>query len=156
MEVTVAKRPGSGREAVAESSRRQTLDRRDLMWQRGRAWATSVRANAKSKDHQDTPGRATRRERKVEDLTRGGLPAERWGAVSRGYSSNDPAEPSRRGSQGPKEPPAALYGALCHGAKHAHTSAVCSGTHERLCEPNQSLRCSRVKLVGERNSRWHA
>jgi hypothetical protein len=156
MEVTVAERQGSGREAVAERSRRQTLDRRDLMWRRGRAWATSARVSAKSKAHQDTPGRATRRERKVEVFTRGGLPAERWGAVSRGRSSDDPAEPSRRRSEGPKEPTAALYGALCPGAKYAQTSAACSGPHETLREPNWPMRCSRVKLGGEWNSRWHA
>ena len=68
MEVTVAKQQGSGREAVAERSWRQTPDCRNTNWQRGRKWATSVRTNAKSKSHQDTSGRARRHGRKVKPL----------------------------------------------------------------------------------------
>ncbi len=50
MEVTVAERQGSGREAVAERSRRQNPDQRNTNRQRGRVRATSVLGNAKSKD----------------------------------------------------------------------------------------------------------
>lgn len=89
MEVIVAKRQGSDREVVAERSRRQNPDRRNTNWQRGRAWATSVQANAKSEDHQDTSSKARRRGVKVQVLTRGELPRESAGEVSRGRSSEE-------------------------------------------------------------------
>ena len=89
MVVIVAERQGSDREAVAERSRRQNADRRNTNWQRGRRWATSVRVNAKSEDHQDIFGRARRRGVKVEGLTRGGLLRESAGEVSRGRSSEE-------------------------------------------------------------------
>jgi hypothetical protein len=90
MEVIVAERQGSDREVVAERRRRQNSDRRKTNWQRGRAWATSVLATAKSEFHQDTSSRARRRGMKVEDLTRGELCGESCGEVSRGHSSEDP------------------------------------------------------------------
>ena len=89
MEVIVAKRQGSDREVVAERSRRQNSDRRNTNWQRGRAWATSVLANAKSQLHQDTSSRARRHGVKVEVFTRGDLLGESAGEVSRGHSSEE-------------------------------------------------------------------
>ena len=89
MEVTVAERQGSGREAVAERSRRQTSDHRNTNWQRGRAWATSVLANAKSRVHQDTSCRARWHGGRVEVITRGDLLCEGIGEVSRGRSSDE-------------------------------------------------------------------
>lgn len=89
MEAIVAERQGSDREVVAERSRKQNSDRRKTNWQRGRAWATSVLANAKSKVHPDTSGRARRRGVKVQALTRGDLWCESAGEVSRGHSSED-------------------------------------------------------------------
>jgi hypothetical protein len=88
-ESTVAKRQGSGREAVAERSRRQTLDHRNTKRQRGRMRATSVLGNAKSKDHQDASSRAAWPERKAHVLTQGDLSCESRTGVSRGHSSID-------------------------------------------------------------------
>jgi hypothetical protein len=87
MELTVAKRQGSGREAVAERSRRQTLDHRNTKRQGGRMRATSVRVNAKSKVHQDASSRAAWREGKAHVLTQGDLLCESTAGVSRGHSS---------------------------------------------------------------------
>ena len=88
-ESTVAKRQGSGRETVAERSRRQTLDHRNTKRQRGRMRATSVRGNAKSKDHQDASSRAAWHEWKAHVLTQGDLSCESRTGVSRGHSSDD-------------------------------------------------------------------
>jgi hypothetical protein len=87
MELTVAKRQGSGRETVAERSRRQTLDHRNTKRQRGRMRATSVRANVKSKVHQDASSRAAWHEGKAHVLTQGDLLCENRTGVSRGHSS---------------------------------------------------------------------
>lgn len=89
MEVTEAERPGSSREAVAESSRRRGPERRNTNRQRGRARAASVLGNAKPKIHQDASGRAGRHGPRVVGLTRGGLPGESGGGVSRGRSSEE-------------------------------------------------------------------
>src|SRR5204862_5874797 len=86
-ESTVAEGQGSGRETVAERSRRQTLDHRNTKRQGGRMRATSVLANAKSKDHQDASSRAAWHEGKVHVLTQGGLTCESVPGVSRGRSS---------------------------------------------------------------------
>ena len=88
-ELTVAKRQGSGRETVAERSRRQTPDHRNTKRQRGRMRATSVRENAKSKAHQDASSRAAWHGRKVHVLTQGDLLSESETGVSRGRSSVD-------------------------------------------------------------------
>jgi hypothetical protein len=88
-ELTVAKRQGSGREAVAEGSRRQTPDHRNTKRQRGRMRATSVLVNAKSKAHQDASSRAAWPEGKVHGLTQGDLFCESGTGVSRGHSSVD-------------------------------------------------------------------
>ena len=97
-ELTVAKGQGSGREAVAERSPRQTLDHRNTKPQRGRVRATSVLANAKSKDHQDASSRAAWHEGKAHVLTQGDLDCESRPGVSRGRSS----EESRRKAEGAK------------------------------------------------------
>jgi hypothetical protein len=90
MESTVAKEQGSGREAVAERSSRQRSDHRNTKRQRGRVWATSVLANAKSKIHQDTSSKAAWPGGKVHVLTQGDLLIARARAgVSRGHSSED-------------------------------------------------------------------
>jgi hypothetical protein len=90
-ELTVAERQGSGRETVAESSRRQTPDHRNTKRQRGRMRATSVRGNAKSKDHQDASSRAAWHGGKAHVLTQGDLFCESRTGVSRGHSSVDAA-----------------------------------------------------------------
>jgi hypothetical protein len=87
MRATVAEPQVRGREAQDERSGRQIRDHRKTNWQRGRVWAASVLANAKPKAHQDAPSRARWRAEKVQVLTRGDLPAERRGEVSRGHSS---------------------------------------------------------------------
>jgi len=88
-ELTVAKRQGSGRETVAERSRRQTLDHRNTKRQRGRMRATSVLANAKSKAHQDASSRAAWHGGKAHVLTQGDLFCESRTGVSRGHSSDE-------------------------------------------------------------------
>ena len=89
--LTVAKRQGSGRETVAERSRRRTLDHRNTKRQRGRVRATSVLANAKSQDHQDASSRAAWPEWTAHVLTRRGLCRESGAEVSRGRSSDEAA-----------------------------------------------------------------
>ena len=88
-ELTVAEGQGSGREAVAERSPRQTLDPRNTKPQRGRMRATSVLGNAKSKDHQDASSRAAWHEGKAHVLTQGELFGESRTEVSRGHSSEE-------------------------------------------------------------------
>jgi hypothetical protein len=90
-ELTVAERQGSGRETVAERSRRQTPDRRNTKRQRGGMRATSVLANAKSETHQDASSRAARHGKKAHVLTQGDLRCESRGGVSRGHSSEEAA-----------------------------------------------------------------
>src|SRR5436190_23532614 len=91
-ESTVAEGQGSGREAVAERSPRQTADHRNTKRQGGRMRATSVLANAKSKAHQDESSRAAWPGWKAHVLTQGDLLKARARAragVSRGHSSED-------------------------------------------------------------------
>src|ERR1700755_2582223 len=85
--ITVAKRQGSGRETVAERSRRQTPGRRNTKRQRGRMRAASVLVNAKPKAHQDASSRAARRGWKAHVLTQGDLHGASRAEVSRGHSS---------------------------------------------------------------------
>ena len=97
MRATVAKPQGDAREGGAERSGRQNRDTEPALSaaeektnpQRGRVRAASVRANAKPEVHQDAPGRAGWRAEKVQALTRGDLPCESRGEVSRGRSSDD-------------------------------------------------------------------
>ena len=98
-ELTVAKRQGSGRETVAERSRRQTPDYRNTKRQRGRMRATSVLANAKSKAHQDASSRAGWHGWKAHVLTQGDLRCESTAEVSRGRSSVEAAR-KRGGAKG--------------------------------------------------------
>src|SRR5205809_207252 len=89
-ESTAAEGQGSGREAVAERSPRQTADHRNTKRQRGRMRATSVLGTAKSKAHQDASSRAAWHGRKAHVLTQGDLLEARARAgVSRGHSSED-------------------------------------------------------------------
>ena len=154
MRATVAEPQDRGREAQVERSGRQIRDHRNTNWQRGRVWATSVLANAKSKAHQDTSGKARWHAERVQVLTRGDLFAERQREVSKGRSSRDPAE--RRGSQGPKEPPAELYGALCHWAKGAQTSAAYRGAHDSCANPRCPGGEAAISSKGRGTPDWHA
>ncbi len=98
MRATVAEPQVRGREAQDERSGMQTYDRRNTNWQRGRVRAASVLANAKPKAHQDASSRARRHVGKVQALTRGDLPAERRGEVSRGRSSEEACRKALRGA----------------------------------------------------------
>jgi hypothetical protein len=89
MRATVAQTQGEAPVGFAERSGRQIRDHRYTNRQRGRMRAASVLANAKPKTHQDASSRAGWRAEKVEVLTRGELPAERLGEVSRGHSSKE-------------------------------------------------------------------
>ena len=156
MEVTVAKQQGSGREAVAERSWRQIPDRRNTNWQGGRAWATSVRANAKSEiSHQDTSGRARRHGEKVEELTWGDLRPERGGEVSRGRSSEETCRKTG-GAKGRRNQQRSSMEHCEPGQTRPDVSRHCCKEHSPLREPNPPTRCSRFKREGARNSRWHA
>lgn len=99
MRATVAEPQGDAREGGAERSGRQTRDHRNTNRQRGRQWAISVLADAKSNPHQDTACRAGWPEGKVKDLTRGDLLRASAGGVSRGRSSVE----SRRKAEGAKD-----------------------------------------------------
>ena len=155
MEVTVAKQQGSGREAVAERSWRQTPDCRKTNWQRGRAWATSVRANAKSKDQQDTQGRARRHGRKVKVLTRGDLWPERVGEVSRGRSSED-TDRKIGGAKGRRNQQRSSMERRAPGQHCPDVRRHRCEEHGLLREPNPPRWCSHLKREGARNSRRHA
>ena len=132
MGVTVAKQQGSGREAVAERSWRQKSDRRNTNWQRGRAWATSVLANAKSEDHPDTQGRARRRGLKVQVLTRGDLFLEKGGEVSRGRSSKESPR-KREGAKGRRSHGKALQ-SIVRGANKPQRQQPRFATAARTCK----------------------
>ena len=155
MEVTVAKQQGSGREAVAERSWRQTPDCRNTNWQRGLAWATSVRADAKSKTHQDTQGRVRWHGRKVKALTRGDLRAERGGEVSRGRSSDEACRKAG-GAKGRRNQQRSSMERRAPGQHCPDVRGRRCEEHGSLRESNPPQRCSRRKREGARNSRWHA
>src|SRR5580704_5134135 len=121
-ELTVDKRQGSGREAVAERSRRQTLDHRNTKRQGGRVRATSVRVNAKSKIHQGASGRAAWREGKAHVLTQGDLARESGPGVSRGHSSEE-AVRKHGGAKGRRNDCNAIRKPVSR-ANHAPTSAA--------------------------------
>lgn len=89
MRVNRSRRQGSGREAVAERSPRQSPDHRNTKRQRGPEWAASVLANAKPEIHQDTGGRAAWPGMRVHVLTQGDLTRESGPGVSRGRSSEE-------------------------------------------------------------------
>src|SRR5204863_4494451 len=122
-ESTVAEGQGSGREAVAERSPRQTSDHRNTKRQGGRMRATSVLANAKSKAHQDASSKAAWPGWKAHVLTQGDLlesESERAG-VSRGHSSEE-AERKPGGAKGRRKRLQSDQG-TCEPKKNARTSA---------------------------------
>jgi hypothetical protein len=167
MRVTVAEPQGDAREGGAERSGRQTCDHRNTNRQRGRLRAASVLANTKPEVHQDAACRAGWHAGKVQALTRGDLLRESTGGVSRSHSSREQSRGpgtvrltklryrNTPSCEGPKETAAALYGALCHGAKQPVRQQV-PAARPALSEPVPSRRCSRRKREGEWNSRAHA
>ena len=153
MEVIVAERQGSDREVVAERSRRQNPDRRNTNWQRGRAWATSVLANAKSDNHPDASCRARRRGVKVQVLTRGDLLCESTGEVSRGRSS-DEVPGKGEGAKGRRNHQQRSMEHCTTGpTMPGRQQAVAAKSRDPLSEPSPPTRCSRGKREGERNTR---
>lgn len=127
--LTVAKRQGSGREAVAERSRRQNPDHRNTKRQRGRVCAASVLLNAKPKAHQGTPGKAAWPGVKVSVLTQGGLGRESGPGVSRGRSSED-AVRKHGGAKGRRCQCKATQESVSQ-AQPVHTSAARGGDPRR-------------------------
>lgn len=89
MRVNRSQRQGSGREAVAERSPRQSPDHRNTKRQRGRMRAASVLVTAKPQAHQGASGRAAWPGMKVHVLTQGDLTRESGPGVSRGRSSEE-------------------------------------------------------------------
>lgn len=166
MRATVAEPQGDAREGGAERSGRQTRDRRNTNRQRGRQWATSVLANAKSNPHQDTASRVGRHAGKVQVLTRGGLSRESGAGVSRGRSSRERSRglgarlnietgtlPSAKGQRNQQQ----------RSMEHCGTGRNTPGrqqpavsNHEALREPSTPRWCSHLKRRGARNTRAHA
>ena len=138
-ELTVAKRQGSGRETVAERSRRQTPDHRNTKRQRGRMRATSVLANAKSKVHQDASSRAAWHGGKEHVLTQGDLFCESGTGVSRGRSSDEAAR-KHGGAKGRRNDCKATREPVSR-AKPVQTSAERSGS------PRNAARTRTVPMV---------
>jgi len=145
-ELTVAERQGSGRETVAERSRRQTPDHRNTKRQGGRMRATSVRANAKSKAHQDASSRAAWHEGKAHVLTQGDLLCESRTGVSRGHSSVEAmrkhggAKGRRNDCKATREPvkgdkPAQTSAARSEQSRHAARTQTAS-----MVQPSQAVR----------------
>lgn len=147
MKVTVAKRQGDGCEAVAERSRRQNPDRRNTNWQRGRAWAISVLANAKSEVHQDTSSIASRRGRKGEVITQGELFDESRREVSRGRSSVEACRKTG-GAKGRRNHRQSSMEHCAAGKNPPRRQQTVVRKHEALREPSGPERCSR------RGSKW--
>jgi len=167
MRATVAEPQGDAREGGAERSGRQTRDRRNTNRQRGRQWATSVLANTKSNSHQDTASIAGRHAGKVQVLTRGDLPRESVGEVSRGRSSKERSrglEDARlnyetgtlRPAKGQRNQQQRSMAHCATGQNTPRRQQAVVGNHETLREPNPAGRCSRCNQEGERNSGMHA
>jgi hypothetical protein len=158
MRATVAEPQGDAREGGAEGSGRQTRDRRDTNRQRGRQWATSVLVNTKSKSHQDTASRAGRRAGRVQALTRGGLPGESMGEVSRGRSTREgTGEPEPVGPEkGQRNQQQRSMAHCATGQNTPRRQQAVVGNHETLRELGSARRCSRPNRSGERNSGVHA
>lgn len=152
-ELTVAKRQGSGRETVAERSRRQTPDCRNTKRQRGRMRATSVLANAKSNDHQDASSRAAWPGWKAHVLTQGDLFCESRRGVSRGHSS-DEAVRKHGGAKGRRNVCKATRGPVSR-AITAQTSAARSEQSRHaartrtapVVQPQQAVRREALRLT---------
>ena len=160
--VTLAEPPGDAREGGAESSGRQTCDRRKTNVQGGRVRAASVRANAKPNNHPDAPGRARRRAGKVHVLTRGDLQPERAGGVSRSHSS---VKVCRKAGEDPACVGRAKGGRNQQRSSTEHCVTGCKEPRRRqaplrgawpLREPKEPMRWNRVKLAGEWPARGHA
>lgn len=165
MRATVAEPQGDAREGGAERSGRQNRDHRNTNQQRGRQWATSVRANAKSKPHQDTASRAGWHAGTVQVLTRGDLRRESAEGVSRGHSSKERSRgPSARlnAHTGTLQPVKGRRKQQRRSMEHCATGQSMPGrqqaTASRLAlrEPSKPRRCSRARQRGERNSRRRA
>jgi hypothetical protein len=154
-ESTVAEGQGSGREAVAERSPRQTSDHRNTKRQRGRMRATSVLANAKSKAHQDASSKAAWPGWKAHVLTQGDLLKARVRAgVSRGHSSED-AERKPGGAKGRRNDSKATREPV-NRTKCPNVSSPKWGNHITLREPEPPRWCSHPKRQGERHTGQHA
>lgn len=166
MRATVAEPQGDTREGGAERSGRQTRDPRNTNRQRGRQWATSVLANAKSKPHQDTASRAGGHAGKVQTLTRGGLIRESESGVSRGRSSKERSRgtcarlnietgtlPSAKGQRKQQQRSMEHCGT---GLKMPGRQQPAVRNHETLREPSTPRWCSHLKRRGARNTRVHA
>jgi hypothetical protein len=167
MRATVAEPQGDAREGGAERSGRQTRDHRQANRQRGRQWATSVLANTKSNPHQDTASRAGWHAGKVQVLTRGDLPRESAGEVSRGRSSKDRSrglEDARlnyetgtlRPAKGRRSQQQRSMAHCAIGQDTPRRQQNTVGNHDTLREPSPAGRCSRRNRGGERNSEMHA
>ena len=147
-ESTVAKRQGSGREAVAERSPRQSPDHRNTKRQRGRVRATSVRVNAKSQTHQDASSRAAWHGTKEPVLTQGDLTCENGPGVSRGRSS-DEAMRKHGGTKGRRRHCQATQGTV-NRAKPVRTSAT------RSAQARHAARTRSASTVQPSQARWGA
>jgi hypothetical protein len=167
MRATVAEPQGDAREGGAERSGRQTRDHRQANRQRGRQWATSELANTKSNPHQDTASRAGWHAGKVQVLTRGDLPGESLGEVSRGHSSEERSRGLRdarinyeteplRPVKGQRNQQQRSMAHCAIGQNTPRRQQAVVGNHETLREPNPAGRCSRRNREGEWNSGVHA
>ncbi len=166
MRATVAEPQGDAREGGAERSGRQTRDHRNTNRQRGRQWAISVRTNAKSNPHQDTASRAGWHAGKVKVLTRGDLPCESAGGVSRSHSSSEQSRGLRDArlncDTGTLPPVKGRRNQQQRSTEHCVTGQITPGrqqttaTRLALREPDPLKRCSRRRRNGERNTRRHA
>lgn len=125
MRVNRSRRQGSGREAVAERSPRQSPDHRNTKRQRGRVRAASVLVNAKPQAHQGASGRAAWPGMRVHVLTQGDLTRESGPGVSRGRSSEE-AVRKHGGAKGRRNDCKATMEPV-RPAKNAPTSAARSG-----------------------------
>ena len=134
MRVNRSQRQGSGREAVAERSPRQSPDHRNTKRQGGRMRAASVLGNAKPKAHQGVSGRAAWPGMKVHVLTQGDLTCESRPGVSRGRSSEE-AVRKHGGAKGRRNDCKATSQPVSP-ARTAQTSAArVDRLHEVQCEP---------------------
>lgn len=140
MRVNRSRRQGSGREAVAERSLRQSPDHRNTKRQRGRVRAASVLVNAKPQAHQGASGRAAWPGTRVHVLTQGDLTRESGPGVSRGRSSED-AVRKHGGAKGRRNDCKATREPVKL-AKRARTSAARSGR-----TPRDAARTPSVPMV---------
>ena len=167
MRATVAEPQGDAREGGAERSGRQTRDHRNTNRQRGRQWAASVLANTKPKSHQDTASIAGWHAGKVQVLTRGDLPSESAGEVSRGHSSEEKSrglEEARLNyetgtlqlAKGRRNQQQRSMAHCTPGQDMPRRQQAEMGNHATLHEPSPTGRCSRRNRGGERNTGRYA